>query len=494
MPLTDFFSHKIFSSDPGWENRLCAIAEVFNRFNGQCFVSCRDELIEEFKKVSSSISDRKGGEWRDEITAYVSHLGVARIMPQSGAWIIETTNTTREFLLGEAPDVGAFLRTQLPLFQFPNAMGITRMGRGNVQSNTLGKTWEYIQAGMHVSPVRLVAVALRADAELRGVELLDAEVFAKELYALANHPDTCPRALPDVEKVHDVLHSFREKEFSAPKRFETRFHLLNHTEVFKANGNRIKFREVAGEEDAKVVLAHFNAITSIAAEFTGFDDCKSKDELKKKILSGEWERYFDTINHISRNTLPLFTHRITVETLAEQEQLPALRKFKNGDKPYGEPTSPLAEARTLANPEITRIKRERRNVAHAVMVSRLMSWLQEHICAKEVGDSQHIDLWAILPGGQIFIFEVKSGGEGVLEQVRKGVSQLYEYRYRYSREKKEFKSARLCLVLPDEPAAPWMPGYLCEDRGINLCMLPIEKDETLPEFHKLSAESFELIG
>lgn len=496
MALTDFFSHKIFSSDQGWANRLCATAHVFHRYNGKCFQSCRDELTKECETISPRFSTfRSNSAWRDEMTAYVSHLGVARFRRESEAWIIEATKTAQRFLLGEAPDVAAFLRMQLPLFQFPNAMGVQFKGKGWVVANALQKSWEYVQAGMHVSPVRLLAVALKADAELRGVELLKAKVAAGELYALANHREVYPHVLPEKEIVGKVLKRIRDGKIEPPKKFEARFHLLNHMQVFEANRKgEIGFRPFAGDADAELLRSHFDEIANLEECFKGFDGCKDKCELSERILSGEWGVYFDALARLPTDKVLSIARDETTgypEKMSEPKilggGLPPLRTFNTQVRPYTD-ENPLKLAQILADPEITRIKKERRNTAHALMVALLLEWLQDRICVKKVGDSKHIDLWAELPDGRVFIFEVKSGGDGISEQVRKGISQLYEYRYRYSQEISKFKKARLCLVLPGEPSIDWMPDYLCKDRGINLCLLPDEENST-PEFHRMCKET-----
>ena len=496
MALKDFFSHKIFSSPPEWAERLCLIAHILHKHNGECFVSCRDELTREFADISPRFSPfRKNSPWRDEMTAYVSHLGVAHFQRESGAWLIKTTETAREFLLGEAPDVAAFLRMQLPLFQFPNAMGVQHKGKGWVTPNTLGKTWEFVQAGMHVSPVRLLAVALKADARLREVDLLSAQTTAGEVYALANHRDIFPHALPPEDAVAGVLADIRAGKVNPPPRYEGgRFHLLNHMQVFDVVGKRRKhigFRRATGEADKKLLLSHFHAIAAVKACFTEFDDCQTKAELQEKILSGSWGTHFDALNHLSGEAVVSLAKDEPAESAEKAARqpssgVPPLRDFTGSVRPYTQKGA-LRPAQVIADPEATRIKKERRNVAHALMVYRLMEWLKDTVGIQNVGDSPLVDLWAELPGGRgTFIFEVKSGGEGIAEQVRKGVSQLYEYRYRYAREMKRFKGARLCLVLPGVPSIEWMPDYLCRDRGINLCILQIDEDAALPDFHELS--------
>jgi hypothetical protein len=58
---------------------------------------------------------------------------------------------------------------------------------------------------------------------------------------------------------------------------------------------------------------------------------------------------------------------------------------------------------------------------------------------------------------------MKSGGESLLDQIRKGVAQLYEYRYRYKGKLKP--SPRLCLVVAEKPEdPPWLIDYLAAAR------------------------------
>ena len=76
---------------------------------------------------------------------------------------------------------------------------------------------------------------------------------------------------------------------------------------------------------------------------------------------------------------------------------------------------------------------------------------------------------------------MKSGGESILEQIRKGLSQLYEYRFRYRGEIGE-REISLCLVLPESPTSiPWITEYLCEDREINVCWFEENGNLAWPE-------------
>jgi hypothetical protein len=85
---------------------------------------------------------------------------------------------------------------------------------------------------------------------------------------------------------------------------------------------------------------------------------------------------------------------------------------------------------------------------------------------------------------------MKSGGDSLLEQIRKGLSQLYEYRYRY-RAVINDNHISLCLVLPESPdVIPWITEYLCNDREINICWF---NDEDELEWPQICAKQMQVL-
>ena len=486
-PLNDMFGHKIHASEDGWANRLCAIAEIFHRYSGKRYAACESELKDAFVGVAPRISAlRTNPQYRDEITAYVSYLGVAKFRLEQDEWVIRTTETAQRFLLCEAPDVGAFLRLQLLLFQYPNGMGVDHKNLMKVQTNALEKTRGFVKSNAHISPMRLLVAALGADASLRNIDLLEAEVNYRELYALANHPDIYTRVLPHRDTVSDVLRQVRSGEVNPPAKLENRFHVLNHTHVFNVRRNgQLGYCQPSEDVDVMNLHSQINAIANVDLQFDKFDQCEDADALKRRILSNEWADYFDALNQLPGSTVDDIVKTAPgASQRGISKDLPPLRPFDSTTRPYTEEDKGDFSSWAAPDPEITRIKCERRNATHALMVARLLEWLEDHVNVQEVGDSQHIDLWAKLQDGRVFIFEVKSGGEGLFEQIRKGVSQLYEYRYRYSKEHEEFMDSIVCLVVPNNPPATWLPDYLCRDREINLCIHPLD-DEQGPTFHHL---------
>lgn len=493
MPLNDFFGHKIHAKYAGWPERLCRIAHIMAKHEGKPFNGkLREQLLSDLGTISPRISaDRQGASYRDEITAYQGYLGVYRFRQSPDnprQWRIEMTKTARRFLLGEAPDVAAFLRLQLPLLQYPNGMGVDHKS-GRLQANAKNKTWGFVKQGIKVSPVRLFALALLADAGLRGVEIAEARVSADELYTLANYKKINRIFSPPFQAVKDALRAIRERRMATVRHGEKRFNFLDYTQVFRAVKGGIALRHVSGKADAQILEHHLKAMARVSVRFDGFSRCRNSGELEDLICSDEWGDYFDAATHYSEETTRILSTdaAILLPPNEASKKMAELRRFDAQTRPYT-PVPGQAGSGVVADPEVTQIKKERRNIEHSLMVARLLAWLEDRAEAKEVGDSVHIDLWAKLPDGRAFIFEVKSGGEGIMEQVRKGVSQLHEYRYRYL---EKFPNAHICLVLPNPPPVKWVPHYLCKDRHINLCLLPIDE---CPQFHDLCPEAIKVSG
>jgi len=513
--ILDLFSHKIHSSGDEWPEKLAELAAIFGEFDGQLYnrAAFEERLQQISPRASYLASDAAAGprtaggrldvsKFRDEISAYPAYLGLYFLERSAAGWVVRISETTKRFLLREEPDVASFLRLQLPLFQFPNAMGATYRSFTNslrLQANVRDRVLEYIGQGVHFSPVRLIAVALKADAELRGVNVLGASVTFDEVFGLANAEGINQLALPPTDRVAAALDDIRQGNIAVPERYESRFHTLRHTEMFVVERGTVKLRDSVNAADQNQLRLQLEAICSIKSQFDGFDDCTTGQDIEDVIASGAWGRYFDGVRVLPSNI---------VEALTNDQALGAVLRLE--PVPPGEPAvppQPVAEIyplrertntpppvraydrrREMADPELTRIKMQRRNLAHKELIDKMDDWLRR--LGAQPKESDHIDLFAKIPGDGSFIFEMKSGGESILEQIRKGLSQLYEYRYRYRGTIGEPDIA-LCLVLPERPAGiPWVTEYLCEDRDINVCWFERNGDLAWPE---LCAEDMQVL-
>jgi len=110
--------------------------------------------------------------------------------------------------------------------------------------------------------------------------------------------------------------------------------------------------------------------------------------------------------------------------------------------------------------EVDAAKRERANATHEklrrLMASRISA------CNAWPTSNEYVDVAATIDD-QEFIIEVKSAGQRIRDQIRKGVAQLYEYRYL-----EETPDAKLVLLIEKPLAGPdqWLLKYLLSDRGI----------------------------
>ncbi len=483
--IRDLFSHKIHSSPDEWPEKLSELAAIFGEFDGQLFD--RDAFEHRLQAISPRVSyiahdavssGRDASKFRDEISAYPAYLGLYYLQKSVRGWVVRVSETARRFLLCEEPDVASFLRLQLVLFQYPNAMGARYTPFTetlNIQANARDRTLDFVRQGMHFSPIRMIVVGLLADAELRNIDPLSASISFEEIYALANSPAVNTRALPTKTNVVRVLRKIRNGELPTPTVFESRFHILRHTQFFALRNRHVVIRDGVNRADKDQLRRQLSEMAALSSEFADFDGCSRGTDLEDVIGSGSWGKYFDAVMTLSAQTVEVLGQdsAISAPTPSAIENLtaaPPLRpeRYEFRDRAV-EPLriGPYSRTRELADPEVTRIKLQRRNLLHKELVDKMDAWLRSIGASPK--ENEHVDLFAKIPDDGSFIFEMKSGGDSLLDQIRKGLSQLYEYRYRY-RAVINDEHISLCLVLPGKPISiPWVTEYLCDDREIGIC-------------------------
>ena len=479
MEIKDLFSHKIHSSGDDWPDKLIELAFVFEKFDNRPFD--RSAIEKELSKISprASIVARDPSKFRDEISAYPAYLGLYRVELIDGVWHLLLSDTAKQFLICEEPNVAAFMMLQMAIFQYPNGMGVaytSYTNRVRIQANTRGRTLSFIKNGIHLSPLRLICKGLLADAKVHRYSPLEASISFDEIFALANHPDTRTKASPDLDVVEDILMKVRANELMPPSKYESRFHILKHTDFIISQKGIVRIRASRSKDDANELLNKFDVINSLISQFDGFDKINDSKDLIDEIKKGSWGKYFDGVNTLDSKTI----RELTSEPYLEIAQAPAAERQevvgitpvvanniydlrKRDDSNSGQQYTPKGRTK-FADPEATKIKRQRSNLNHKILLQALHEYLEK--IGVEPLENEHIDLFAKLPSSEKYIFEVKSTtASNLLGQTRKGISQLYEYRYRY--QSVIGYDVNLCLVFPSEPIEiPWLQEYLCKDRDI----------------------------
>lgn len=479
MIVKDLFSHKIHSSTDSWSAKLIDLAFIFYEFDRTPYDrELLEKRLSEISPRASSVA-RDPSKFRDEISAYPAYLGLYRVEKIDGIWHFILSDTAKKFLVTEEPNVPAFMLLQMVLFQYPNGMGVAYSSNSNgvrIQANTRDRTLEFIRHGVHLSPLRLICKALEADAAISSSSVFDAAVSYKEIFALANDPRIYQKTCPDLETVCEVINAVRTGEISPPATFESRFHILKHTDFLVPGKSSVQLRSPINQDDRQELEGKFKVINSLTVSFDEFDTASSSDEVLEQVISGAWGRYFDGVRTLNSETVEILSNEkgLFIETPTEKiepviqppspiaSRIYDFRKRNPNENTYT--TYSLPQSRI--DPELTRIKRQRSNLTHKVVLQQLEEYL-EHLGCNPV-ENDHIDLFAQIPGDGKFIFEVKSSTrDNLLSQARKGISQLYEYRYRY--QNMVGYDVFLCLVFPERPdGIDWLESYICTDRQIGI--------------------------
>lgn len=501
--MTKFFSNKIESSHQEWRAYLLDIANVFSVFDNEPYD--RTLLEERFEAISGRSVDalRDASNFRDEFGAYGSYLGVFRMELIDGTWRMILSDIARQFLCSIEPDVSAFCTLQLALFQYPNGIGcaMQRNGHLRIQSNIRKDTEKEISNNIRLAPFRLVCRSIIALHEIMQMPLDRVELSYKTIFKLFNDTDINSCYQPTYEILATTIASYVDGVepnwvSTGLTNFKRNFHILEQTGLLTRTRTGIK---LMGDIDSS--YKRIKAISKIDMSFKAFEPLYnrhfSKSTFESILSSQSWGKYFDGVS------LPLYVIQniagsLRTENLYELENEP----FIASNLPITSPTFPAltgyeyheraqyaVDNTHFIDVQAATISREKANREH----ERIIQILNANLLLQGVTPSNNvfIDLYAEVSDTD-FLFEVKTTTKtNYLSQIRKGISQLYEYRFRLNQPE-----AKLCLVLQNKPHDAWIIDYLVSDRGIFVFWLvddirfecPICCSETLRPLNIVNAE------
>ncbi len=488
--LDRFFTNKIPSTEPDWTDELIRVASIFNEFDGLEYDYV--ELTERFSAISRRVPDaRDSSDYRDEYSAYASYLGIVHFRKNSALpiWRYEMNKRAQDLLCSIMPDPEAYLRLQLALLQYPNPIGSIIQPNGNlrIEPQSLRKRVDLVKKGVHTSPFRLFLRVLIALGEKAGRD--EAYLTAPEIW---NCLFTRAKAVgtfdpPGNELADDILIFRRARTAgrgSIPTEPFRNLHILGHTGLILYHNARGRLpKRIVLESD---VIDPTSELGKIARELANLTNkinpppAKAKKEEVKKwtrdlLESGEWADYY------SGNTVKFDSVRVISQSVISVDDTMLTGKPGGAGAPLHDLIKERAERKKKlssrrANPQETQVLREKANFQHRAIVGLLADRLNA-LGVKPLSNV-FIDLAAHMPVKKM-LFEVKSCvHSNMLSQVRKGISQLYEYCYRHD----ELKGAKPVLVLETRPdkELEWLIDYLIKDRGIALCWLEGEDTFAAP--------------
>ena len=474
--IRKFFTHKIQSTELDWQDFLLNVADVCSRFDGQPYD--REAITHEFELLSDRdpYVIRDPSFFRDKFSAYASSLGVYYVTREKDLWVTRLTRAARDLLCCTEPDPGAFCTVQLALFQYPAGYGVTHHKDGHprkLQANVRDDIVAHVAAGIRLVPLRVIAKLFLAYAE-SGSDLRSTELTFGSLLNLFNLPSINGNPSATNAAVYDAYqHASSAPSFATEVvgRFKRNFHILEQTGLFKRTKDKTALCLDLGttQDQFDSVLRKCKAIASLTSFYDEFHQCADAPDPGKCVneiaLNLGWGAYFDggnlpsaVLSELAPGTV--LTHPDPLATVVSNGPYPAFPDLE----PYGPSRSrprpaPLTGSESPSDPEQARILKEKANRSHARIVALLAATARGQ--GAEPKDNIYVDL--CIPEYPAIV-EVKSCNQtNMLDQVRKGVSQLYEYRFRSGLE-----NAALCLALEEEPLGrnAWLIRYLLDDRGI----------------------------
>lgn len=501
--LDDLFSHKIHASDDldAWERSLVTLASIFAKFDRQPFD--RNAFDNELRILAPGAARSP---FRDQYSIYLSIFGIGQIVREREVWVCRLSETARRFLLGTEPDVASFCRLQLALYQRPDGRGQDYRGGGRIENRSARKTLELIRGGYHVAPFRLILRIFAAKAEEDGLPEDAINVSPEEIYALANAVGIRGSPAPPIRRLREALREFRNGRLNPPEIKRKTFAFLASTGLLDvAKRGKLSLTPYPTEAQRAVRDAQISAIRDLQDFYRGFDNAADTEDLAHTLQGGRWAEYFDAVKQMDPATVEvvaggpkaiLAREAPAVAPPEGRPARPAPVEFGLGARQRG----PFRRAEMAADPEETRIKREKRNAYHDLILRRLAQKIRDSRLRPDCTD--YIDLFtnvdnvnehlgdrfsvtgSYLEGQNLpyfpselgrsvsFLFEAKSCDEDiVLAQVRRAVGQLYEYRYRY---RNEILRPHVVLIVALQSYfgnSPWLREYLLRDRRIAVCWL-----------------------
>ena len=480
--LDIFFTNKIPSSSYEWTDELILVASIFNEFDGLPYE--RAAITDRFEVMSNRVPGaRDAADYRDEYGAYASFLGLLRYEQSGNSWTCRTNQNAKELLCGVLPDPRSFVRLQMSLLQYPNPFGAAynEDGTFRIEANTQAKRIEQVRSGVRTAPFRLLLRVLLALHDNYGVAssfLTYAEIW----HCLFTQPDAVGTFDPNGALLAQRVMKFRANPIETYNTNALRnLHILKHTGLVDKPVNSSILELVVEAGDAKSELGlmarsiAFMPITFPVPDRSATDE-EIQDWARQAIESDSWGKYYSgelltatAVEILTKSAAEVENGLLTDATLGSGAPLLDFERERE--------TRANRMSKRAANSEETEALREKANLAHRALVKLLSDRLRAQDVKPE--SNVYVDLCCRAP--KKMLFEVKNcRPENLLSQVRKGVSQLYEYRYRHD----ELNEAKLVLALESRPIGQldWLVDYLVEDRTIAICWLEGEDNLACPSW------------
>jgi hypothetical protein len=411
------------------------------------------------------------GAWRDYQQSF-AEVGAIYSTLLTGDSKVIITPVGRALLDGELT-YDQFLTVQALGYQYPN--GSKRVMQANVRSALQGTSLAsfptlidvQLRSGVKLKPFLLCLQVLRQLATMGGTPYLTRDEIQRFLAYQRNNDK------PDV--VAKLVLGFRKSGGGPPPVGRSR----NFSDIITFLGRTSLFKEVKlsspslglrdSSEDAAKSADRMIAAELRPAAWFSFQDGSVEESKKWFAHYGAFERADPLLDPVSVSK-QVAQDNILDEVDSAPETLgppPGLIEHTSRK----DQRSPAATPVAATSPEETAMLREKARKGHRELVD-LMAGKVRAAGGTPKENQKTVDIFVELAGKR-FYFEMKTANRvNLMSQVRRGISQLYEYAYRYegARGDRSTQEIVLCLVLNMKPTRPaWLTDYLVADRKVNVC-------------------------
>ena len=302
--IKKFLTNKIESSRDDWYGYLIKIAHIFYSIDGHEYN--RDDLLQHFTSISQRdmSAERDAANFRDEFGAYGTYLGIFHFEEKNGKRVIVVSNAAKQFLCTETPNVAAFCRAQLSLFQYPNGAGASISANGGiaVQGNIKIDTLRELDKNIHLNPFRLVCRIAVMLHERLGIKINAISIPYDTLFCMVNDDRINQVYNPPYEILQAVWLEFNSQEFvnnmnmEGLGNFKRNFHIMEKTGLFVRDS---RFGMIISPIQTDIAYSCIREIADITDSFNAFDGQffhPSEEIVKKIITSPSWGKYYDAAN------------------------------------------------------------------------------------------------------------------------------------------------------------------------------------------------------
>lgn len=342
------------------------------------------------------------------------------VVREGDRWICKLSGAASQLLCDDEPNVRAFSRVQLSLLQYPYLVGAQyKLNSSNIVWNARDPIIKMIESQVRVVPFRLILKALKVKSDTSNITLSTVSLTHKEIFFLFNSTFTNQDPNPSQDAISRVLELSEVEEIPTTinlEEFQRNFHFFETTGLIKRSDDGLMLDLSDDLESSNSKLKMINTIasmTSFCEEFYNYGSLTIEEYLKQMAYHAVWSQYYDG------SRLPQDVYSCLTEGWQSDQTLSTQDDNEEVDEPQTiapvvslPPLTPRQASRvpsraynsneSNADPELTRLKRQKSNTYHRFLVKKVEEQLRTRGC-EEPKDNIYIDLAGELNGIKILL-------------------------------------------------------------------------------------------